>query len=124
MKKPQNNSQHTFTLIGILLTSSILLAAFTYSEKELIKNDLNKTEPIKMVYSIEKTIKPKEKKPILAPKKETKQITTSLKKDVTSTTKLIKNKTKYLYLINLPKIILTQVSLIKLSLQLHKQVIQ
>lgn len=94
MKKPQNNSQQTFTFNGILLTSSILLAAFTYSEKEQIKNDLNKTEPIKMDYTIEKTIKPKEQKPIIAPKKKTNQITTSLKKDVTSTTKLIKNKTK------------------------------
>ena len=85
MNKPKTNKHQTNLFIGIVLTSSMILAAFTYSEKEEIEKELEKKAPVKIEYTLEKVKKPKEKKPITLPKKEQKQVTTSLKKDITST---------------------------------------
>ena len=85
MNKPKTNKHQTNVFTGILLTSSMILAAFTYSEKEELEKELKEKAPVKIEYTIEKAKKPKEKKPIIPPKKKQNKITTSLKKDITST---------------------------------------
>ena len=94
MIKPQNIGQKTYVYLGIVLTSAMVLAAFTYSEKDQLDKELSKVEPVKINYTIEKTKKPKNKKPINTPKKEAKQETTNIKKNVSSTSKITKNTTK------------------------------
>ena len=80
MNNPKTNKHQTNLFIGIVLTSSMILAAFTYSEKEELEKELGKKASVKIEYTLERVKKPKEKKPITVPKKKQKQVTTSLKK--------------------------------------------
>ena len=96
MIKPQNSSQKTYVYQGVVLTSAMVLAAFTYSEKDQLETELSMVEPVEINYTIEKTKKPEIKKPILRTKKAAKQVATNIKKNVSSTSKITKNSTKAL----------------------------
>ena len=65
MNKPKTNKHQTNLFIGIVLTSSMILAAFTYSEKEELEKELEKKAPVKIEYTIEKVKKPKKKNQLL-----------------------------------------------------------
>jgi hypothetical protein len=94
MIKPQNNSQKTYVYLGVVLSSAVVLAAFTYSEKDQLDTELSKVEPVEINFTIEKTKKPEIKKPRTIPRKATKQVATNIKKNVSSTSKITKNTTK------------------------------
>ena len=47
----------------------MILAAFTYSEKEELEKELEKKAPVKIEYTIEKVKKPKEKNQLLFQRK-------------------------------------------------------
>ena len=68
MNKPKTNKHQTNLFIGIVLTSSMILAAFTYSEKEEIEKELEKKAPVKIEYT-SKVKKPKKKNQLLFQKK-------------------------------------------------------
>ena len=96
MIKPQNSSQKTYVYIGIVLTSAMVLAAFTYSEKDQMEIELSKVEPIEINYTIEKIKKPVIEKPVITPRKVAKQVATNIKRNVSATSKITKNSMKLL----------------------------
>lgn len=96
MIKPQNSSQKTYVYLGIVLTTAMVLAAFTYSEKDQLEIELSKVEPIEINYTIEKIKKPAIEKPVITPRKVAKQVATNIKRNVSSTSKITKNSMKLL----------------------------
>ena len=94
MIKPQNNSTKTYIYLGLVITSAMVLAAFTYSEKDQLEAELSKAEPVEINFTMEKTKKPQIKKPVRKPRKEVKQVATNIKKNVSSTSKIKQSKTK------------------------------
>lgn len=92
MKKSQHSHQKSYVSIGILFTSALILAAFTYSEKEQIQFELSKIRATEINYTIEPTNKPVEKAKPIRQKKRVEKRTTSLVKDITSTAQKTTNK--------------------------------
>ena len=94
MTKPKNSSQKTFVYLGVVITSAMVLAAFTYSEKNQFQIELAKVEPVEINFTIQKTKKTDIKKPDIPLKKISKQVATNIKKNVSSTSQITKNTTK------------------------------
>lgn len=94
MIKPKNSSQKTFVYLGFVITSAMVLAAFTYSENNQLQKELAKVEPAEINFTIQKTKKTDLKKPEIPLKKVSKQVATNIKKNVSSTSKITKNTTK------------------------------
>ena len=92
MKKPQHSQQKPYVSIGILFTSALILAAFTYSEKDQVQFELSKIRATEINYAIEPTKKPIEKAKPIIQKKRIEKRTTSLVKDITSTAQKTTNK--------------------------------
>ncbi len=94
MIEPKNKSQNTYVYLGVVLASAMVLAAFTYSEKDQLETELSKIEPVEIDFTIEKIKKNKIKKPVVSTRKATKQLATNIIKNVSSTSKSTKNTTK------------------------------
>jgi hypothetical protein len=63
MKHSDNSKESKFIFVGILFTSALVMAAFTYSNQELYTPEDERSSTSKVTYQFENVKKPKIKLP-------------------------------------------------------------
>ena len=95
MKHLDNSKESKFIFVGILFTSALILAAFTYSNEELYVSEDTVHTTSQITYQIENVKKPKINLPkTKIEKTQQKEKTINIKKQVSANTKKVANKTK------------------------------
>jgi len=95
MKHSDNSKESKFIFVGILFTSALILAAFTYSKQELYTSEDERSSTSQITYQFENIKKPKIKLPqTKIEKSHRKEKTINLKKDVSANSKKVENKKK------------------------------
>ena len=95
MKHSDNSKESKFIFVGILFTSALVMAAFTYSNQELYTPEDERSSTSNVTYQFENVKKPKIKLPqTKIEKSQQKKKTINLKKDVSVNSKKVENKNK------------------------------
>ena len=95
MKPVDNSKESKFIFVGILFTSALILAAFTYSNEELYVSEDTVNTTSQITYQIENVKKPKLNLPkTKIEKTQQKEKTINIKKQVSANTKKVANKNK------------------------------
>ena len=95
MKHSDSSKESKFIFVGILFTSALILAAFTYSNEELYVSEDTVETTSQMTYQIENVHKPKKKlAKAKIEKSQQKEKTINIKKQVSVNTKKVANKNK------------------------------
>lgn len=95
MKHLDNSNQSKFIFVGILFTSALILAAFTYSNEELYVSEDTVNITSQITYQIENVKKPKINLPkTKIEKSQQKEKTINIKKQVSANSKKVENKDK------------------------------